>query len=234
MANNLNSFIGTLNPNEVTVVAGTPGSGKTSLALSVALQFALRGKKVAIFSIEMLDKHMIKMLVCQYAEVSLKKFLTGEANKDEWERVKSAAKALSNSNIVVDDSCKITPAEINLKCRRLEEKNGKIDLIIVDYLQLLFDNDRKNPPKKELYVLLFDELKQVATELNAAVLVTLQAAIRLEWREYYERYISEEIQPLWLLCREIYSSQARLEAVQGENAGKIIPLTFNRESLQLR
>lgn len=233
MERNLNSFISTLQPQEVTVVAGVPGSGKTSLELSVAVQCAMREKKkVAIFSIEMLSVYIIQRLLCQYAEVNLKKMVNGEFSKDEWDKFTSASSVLQQSKISIDDSYRISPKDIFLKCQALEKTMGKLDLIIIDYLQLLSDNDKTYSSFRERHRLLYDGLKQIAVELNVAVLVATQRNRRLEGREYSEWFFSEEIQPLWLIEANSDLSKVRLEAVHGENIGKVIPLTFDSESLR--
>ena len=242
MEKNLNSFISTLKPQEVTLVAGVPGSGKTSLELSVAVQCAMREKKkVVIFSIEMLSKHIIQWLLCQYAEVNFKKMVNGEFSKDDWEKITAASAALLQNNIFIDDSSRITPADIFLKCQDLEKTLGKIDLIIIDYFQLIFYDVKKYTSRKEENLALFKELKQVAAELNVPILLASQINPRLGVRESCERWLPEEIQPLWILYGnnpvgenppDYDSSKARLEAVRGKNVGKVIPLTFDSKILQ--
>ncbi len=130
----LDRSINGLNKSDLTLVAARPGMGKTAFALNLALNAAKKSKKtVAFFSLEMSREQLAKRLMSIESFVDGKKLLTGKLTNDEWNKLGMAAVALSQIDIRVDDNPTITVAEMNAKCRRLDN----LGLIIVDYLQLM-------------------------------------------------------------------------------------------------
>lgn len=221
----LNTFIGTLKPKEVTLVAGVPGSGKTLLALSVAMQCGIREKKnVVIFSIEMLRENIVKGLLSMLAGVSMEKMFLDNLSRQEREKLLIASEALHKSKIFIDDESRTTPISILKKCREFEQTTGKIDLIMIDYLELMLRGDWNTYSRKEEILLIIDDLKKVAAELNVAILALKQCNRRIGERVSCERWLPKDIQPLWLLLGQSDLSDKRLEAERGRNAHTLIPL----------
>ncbi|MBO7297988.1 MAG: replicative DNA helicase, partial [Clostridia bacterium] len=127
-----------LQPGALIVLAARPGMGKTSLAMNLVENASLRaGKTCAVFSLEMPRNEIVQRLICAYANVSMSRALSGELSAKEWKKLMVAGDKLKQSNIFIDDSSRVTPAEILSKCRRLKTTAGGVDLIMIDYIQLM-------------------------------------------------------------------------------------------------
>lgn len=110
-----------LQPSDLIVLAARPGMGKTSLAMNLVEHAALRKNKVcAVFSLEMPRIQIVQRLLCSYANVSMAKGLSGQLSASEWKKLMLASDKLKKSQIYIDDSSRVTPAEILSKCRRLK------------------------------------------------------------------------------------------------------------------
>ena len=130
----LDRKINGLNKSDLILIAARPGMGKTSLALNVALNAAKKsGKTIACFSLEMSREQLGMRLMSNESFVDNQKLVTGRLSEDEWAKIGLASSALSQTDIRVDDNPTITVAEINAKCRRLEN----LGLVVIDYLQLM-------------------------------------------------------------------------------------------------
>jgi replicative DNA helicase len=126
-----------LQKSDLIIIAARPGVGKTSLALNIILNAALRNKsKCAIFSLEMSKRQLTTRALCSVARVSLTKAVKGELSATEWSRLWAANKKLSAANIYIDDNSTVTHNEILRKCQRLQREQG-LDLVMVDYLGLM-------------------------------------------------------------------------------------------------
>ncbi|MBQ5929582.1 MAG: replicative DNA helicase, partial [Clostridia bacterium] len=131
-----------LQPGALIVLAARPGMGKTSLAMNLVENASLRANKTcAVFSLEMPRHEIVQRLICSYANVSMKNALSGELSAKEWKKLMLAGDQLKKSNIYIDDSSRVTPAEILSKCRRLKTTAGGVDLIMIDYIQLMSSGD---------------------------------------------------------------------------------------------
>ena len=123
-----------LNKSELILIAARPGMGKTSIALNIALNVGMTLKKtVAIFSLEMSREQLVMRLLSTESFVENQKLTTGHLEDDDWSKLSIASSALSQTDIRVDDNPAITVAEINAKCRRLDN----LGLVLIDYLQLM-------------------------------------------------------------------------------------------------
>ncbi|MBO5737700.1 MAG: replicative DNA helicase, partial [Clostridia bacterium] len=124
------------------VIAARPGMGKTSLAMNLVENASLRaGKTCAVFSLEMPRSEIVERLICAYANVSMQKAQDGNLGAKEWKKLMLAGDQLKKSKIHIDDSPRITPAEILSKCRRLKTSADGLDLIMIDYIQLMSGGD---------------------------------------------------------------------------------------------
>ena len=122
-----------LQPAALIVLAARPGMGKTSLAMNLVENASLRaGKTCAVFSLEMPRREIVQRLICSYANVSMGKALSGQLTAKEWKKLMLAGDKLKKSNIYIDDSSRVTPAEILSKCRRLKTTAGGVELIMID------------------------------------------------------------------------------------------------------
>jgi len=134
----LDQMMNGLQKTDLLVLAARPGMGKTSFAMNLVENAGINhGKTCAVFSLEMPRSQIVQRLLCSYAQVHMGKALKGQLNQDEWKKIILASDRLRKSNIFVDDSSSVTPAEILSKCRRLKATTGALDLVMIDYIQLM-------------------------------------------------------------------------------------------------
>ena len=130
----VDSKIHGLNKSDLILVAARPGMGKTSLALNFALNVGKACQKtVAMFSLEMSKEQLATRLLSAEAFVSNQKLITGNLSETDWVRIAQSANALNQTDIRIDDNPLLTVADMNAKCRRMEN----LGLVIIDYLQLM-------------------------------------------------------------------------------------------------
>jgi replicative DNA helicase len=171
-----------LHPADLTIVAARPGLGKTSFCLNIAQNVAIRKQQsVGIFSLEMSKEGLVKRLLCSEAEVDSHKLNTGFLNKEDWSKLGRAAGALSQAKIFIDDSAAISIAEVHSKARRLALEKG-VDLIIVDYLQLMTGSAQRYENRTQEISQISRGLKALAKELNIPVLAISQLSRAVESR----------------------------------------------------
>jgi replicative DNA helicase len=177
----LDKLLGGLQKSDLLIVAGRPGSGKTGFLLSVAKNAAQKhGKHVALFSLEMSNEQLVQRLIAQETAIDTQRLRTGKLQEDEWPIFVKAFDTLSETNIWLDDTPAITPLQLRTKCRRLHmEKN--LDLIIVDYLQLMGSDTRTENRVQEVSFI-SRSLKVLARELNVPVLAAAQLSRAVEQR----------------------------------------------------
>ena len=160
------------------VLAARPGMGKTSLAMNLVENASLRaGKTCAVFSLEMPRHEIVQRLICSYANVSMKNALSGELSAKEWKKLMLAGDQLKKSNIYIDDSSRVTPAEILSKCRRLKTTAGGVDLIMIDYIQLMSSGDSSmagSENRQQEVASITRDLKIMAKELGVPVIALSQ------------------------------------------------------------
>ena len=160
------------------VLAARPGMGKTSLAMNLVENASLRaGKTCAVFSLEMPRNEIVQRLICSYANVSMSSALSGELSAKEWKKLMLAGDKLKKSNIYIDDSSRVTPAEILSKCRRLKTTAGGVDLIMIDYIQLMSSGDSKMAGaenRQQEIASITRDLKIMAKELGVPVIALSQ------------------------------------------------------------
>ena len=163
------------------VLAARPGMGKTSLAMNIVEHAALRKDKVcAVFSLEMPRMQIIQRLICAYANVSMAKALRKgkeELSKGEWQKLMLAADKIKKSKIFIDDSSRVTPAEILSKCRRLKAQAGGLDLVMIDYIQLMSGGSSTvagSENRQQEIASITRDLKIMAKELDVPVLALSQ------------------------------------------------------------
>jgi replicative DNA helicase len=127
-----------LQESELIVIAARPSMGKTALAINIAQNSAIRdGKVVAVFSLEMSKESLLRRLLASEAQVNSRKIQTGFLPKEDKGKLLSALERLMESKMFIDDTPGITLPEMRAKARRLKQQEGKLDLIVVDYLQLM-------------------------------------------------------------------------------------------------
>jgi len=177
----LDKLLGGLQRSDVIVMAGRPGMGKTSLALSVALQAARRHqKRVAIFSLEMSDEQLVQRLVSAETGIDSQRLRLGDIKEDEWPTFIQATNLLSNTSVFIDDTPAISALELRTKARRLHAEHG-LDLLIVDYLQLATASQKFESRVQEVQAI-SQGLKNLARELKVPVVALSQLNRSIETR----------------------------------------------------
>lgn len=163
-----------LNPSELVLLAARPGMGKTSFALNVLLHAGkYSGKTVVFFSLEMSREQLASRLIASEAFVDGKRLVTGKLTDDDWDKVSLAAASLNKTNILIDDNPTLSVADMNAKCRRVDN----LGLVIIDYLQLMQAAGGKNNYSENRQQVVSDisrALKIMSKELNVPVLCLSQ------------------------------------------------------------
>ncbi len=180
----LDMKLGGLQNSDLVILAARPSMGKTSLALDIVRNIAMNAKKsVAFFSLEMSKDQLVDRLLSAEAEVDLYKMRTGRLSDmgpdNDFERIGHALGRLSEAPIYIDDSGSLNAMELRTKSRRLQSEHG-IDLIVVDYLQLMQGRSIENRVQEVSEI--SRSLKMLAKELNVPVLALSQLSRAVEQR----------------------------------------------------
>ena len=177
----LDKLLGGLQRSDMVVMAGRPGMGKTSLGLSIALQSARQWqKRVAVFSLEMSDEQLVQRLVSAETGIDSQRLRLGNIKADEWPTFYQAIRLLSETSIFIDDTPAISALELRSKARRLHAEHG-LDMIIVDYLQLMSGGTRNENRQQEISFI-SRSIKGLARELNIPILALSQLSRQVESR----------------------------------------------------
>jgi replicative DNA helicase len=177
----LDKLLGGFQRSDLVIIAGRPGMGKTSLALSIALQAARRwNKRIGIFSMEMSNEQVVQRLVSAETGIDSQRLRLGAIHDDEWPTFFQATSLLSTTQIFIDDTPAISALEMRTKARRLYAEHG-LDMIIVDYLQLMRGDLRSENRVQEISFI-SRSLKALARELNIPVVALSQLSRAVEAR----------------------------------------------------
>jgi replicative DNA helicase len=170
-------------PADLIIIAGRPSMGKTALALNIANNAALyNGLSVAIFSLEMSKEKLATRLLCSESEINSNKIRTGNLSSEEFPKMIRAAGRLTETKIYMDDKAAITATEIRSKCRRLKAQGG-LDMVIIDYLQLMGnDYSSRDSVREQEVAKITRALKALAKEVNVPVIALSQLNRNLESR----------------------------------------------------
>jgi replicative DNA helicase len=171
-----------LQRSDLIVVAGRPSMGKTAFALNMAEHAAVEGGyKVAIFSLEMSKEQLVQRLLCSRAEVDASKLRGGFLGESDWPKLTRAAGILSEAPIFIDDSPALNSLEVRAKARRLVREHG-LDLIVVDYMQLMRGVGRVESREREISEI-SRAMKALAKELSVPVMALSQLNRGVEARQ---------------------------------------------------
>lgn len=177
----LDKMLTGLQPSDLLIIAGRPGQGKTGFLLSIAKNAGLTHKKhVAIFSLEMSNEQVVQRLIAQETGIDSQRLRTGKLQESEWPLFTHSIEVFGDTHIYLDDTPAITPLQLRTKCRRLHLEFG-LDLIIIDYLQLMGGDTRTDNRVQEVSYI-SRNLKVLARELNVPVLAAAQLSRAVEQR----------------------------------------------------
>ena len=167
---------------DLIIIAGRTSMGKTAFAINIAEQAAIEDKlTVAVFSMEMPGEQLAMRMMSSLGRVNQQKVRTGKLDDDDWPRLNSAVALLKDAKLFIDDTPALTPAELRARCRRLAREHGGLDLIIIDYLQLMHIPGTTENRATELSTI-SRSLKAMAKELNAPVVALSQLNRSLDQR----------------------------------------------------
>lgn len=159
---------------DLIIVAGRPSMGKTALCLTLAQNAALYSKAVvAVFSLEMSKEQLVTRMLASEGHINAHRFRTGHLMTNEWERLANAIGTLSDARLFIDDTPAVSVLEMRAKCRRLAAEQKQLDLVVVDYLQLMGGSRRTESRQQEVSQI-SRELKALAKELDVPVVALSQ------------------------------------------------------------
>ena len=160
-------------PSELIILAARPAMGKTAFALNLAAHAAIQnGKRVGMFSLEMAHQQLFMRLLCSEAKIDAHRLRTGRIGKEQWQSILRAYGPLSEAPMFIDDTPGVTIMEMRAKSRRLLREHG-LDLLIVDYMQLMRGTGRYDSRQQEISDI-SRSLKELAKELNVPVVALSQ------------------------------------------------------------
>ena len=176
-----------LQPEELIILAARPSMGKSAFAMNIALNVAKHNKdqkaSVAVFSLEMSNEQLVGRMMASESRVENRKIKTGELTPKEWQFVDSAVESLGRLNVFFDDSSAISVQDIRSKCRKLRQE-GKLDFVVIDYLQLIKGDDSKGGVNRQEEVAKISrQLKTMARELKIPVMALSQLSRGVEKRD---------------------------------------------------
>jgi len=186
----LDKLLGGLQRSDMIIIAARPGVGKTSMLLSIALSAARKYKqKVGIFSLEMSNEQLVQRLVSSETGIDSQRLRMGELEENEWPKFVEAAGRLSDTMIFIDDTPGISALQLRTKARRLHAEYG-LDLIMVDYLQLMSGDFRSENRVQEISYI-SRSLKGLARELNVPLVAASQLSRAVEQRHDKKPILSD-------------------------------------------
>lgn len=191
-----------LQRSDLILLAARPSVGKTSLAMNIITNAALLGKnKVAVFSLEMPKEQIVQRALCSISGVSMEKALKGKLSEnghDDWKAIWEGNKKLAEAKIFIDDSSMNTPVDILSKCRRLKREQGGLDLVMIDYLQLMGNGSSRNnstsvksESRQQQVSEMTRNLKIAARELQVPIILLSQLSRDIEKREGHRPVLSD-------------------------------------------
>ena len=176
----LNSLLGGFQKSDLVLLAARPSMGKTALAVNLAVNAAKAGKKVAMFSLEMSKTQIGQRILASFAQMNLSSIFKGELEGQDLVNLITASIELSKYSLHIDDTAAISLIELKAKLRRLKMEEG-LDLVVVDYLQLMTTGERVENRVLEISQI-SRGLKAIAKELDVPVLALSQLSRALEQR----------------------------------------------------
>lgn len=182
---NLDDLSAGLQPQELIILAARPSMGKSAFAMNVAMNVAKRNKEgqahVAIFSLEMSNEQLVSRMLSSEGNIKNTRIKAGNLTSKEWQHFETTIQALKTMNIHFDDSGSVTVQDIRAKCRKLSQE-GKLDFVVIDYLQLIKSSNRSGNRQEEV-ANISESLKQMARELQIPIMALSQLSREVEKRD---------------------------------------------------
>lgn len=170
--------------NELIIIAARPAMGKTALALNIATNMAIHSKKsVALFNMEMGAEQLATRMLSSVGQIEGYKLRNGHLEHQDWKRINEAISKLADTNIFIDDTPGMTIGEIRAKCRRLESSEKGLDIVIIDYLQLISGSARYAGNRQQEIAEISRSLKTLAMELEIPIIALAQLSRSVDGRD---------------------------------------------------
>ncbi len=243
-----------LHSSEMIVIAARPSMGKTAFAMNIVEHVAVNEKRpVAVFSLEMSSQQLVQRMLCSRARVNLKKARDGFLAEADFDRLTGAAAKLAEAEIYIDDTPGLTILELRAKARRLSAQH-KIEMIVIDYLQLLRSTSRRGQENRQIEISEISAgIKGLAKELKIPIIVAAQLNRNPENRTGDSKgrprlsdlresgSIEQDADLVGLLVRQEYYADTEEERDENEGKAELIiakqrngptgdvPLTFRKE-----
>ena len=187
----LDNMISGLQKSDLILVAARPSMGKTAFTLNIGGYVSLRGSTVAFFSLEMNKEQLVQRLMCSEGQIDSQELSTGRVDDEEWYRVAEAGNLIAKASLFIDDTPSISVMEVRSKARRLKSEKG-LDLIIIDYLQLMQGRRASNGDNRQQEISeISRSLKSLARELDVPVLALSQLSRSVESRQVKRPMLSD-------------------------------------------
>jgi len=172
----LDKLLSGLQKGDLVLLAARPACGKTTMALNIAANAALRhGKRVAVFSLEMPKEQLVQRMLCTEARVNQGLVRKGMASRGDFDRLSAALTPFVPAELYIDDTAMLTVSEMRSKCRKLATEKHGLDLIVLDYIQLLSSPGGRRTESRQVEVAEFSRaLKSLAKELDVPILALSQ------------------------------------------------------------
>jgi replicative DNA helicase len=181
-----------LQSSDLVIIAARPSMGKTSFALTLAQNAAIHAQAVVgIFSLEMSKESLVMRMLSSEGHVDAHRFRSGFLSREEWARLAGALGTLAETKIFIDDTPGITVLEMRAKARRLAAEQKRLDLIIIDYLQLMSGSSRRSESRQQEVSQISRELKGLAKELNVPLIALSQLSRAPETRTDHKPQLSD-------------------------------------------
>lgn len=169
---------------ELIIIAARPAMGKTAFALNIATNIAINAKKtVALFTLEMGAEQLASRMLASVGQIEGGKLATGKLEHNDWKRVNEAISRLADTKIFIDDTPGVTISEIRAKCRRLASSEDGLDIVIIDYLQLIQGSSKYAGQRQQEIAEISRALKTMAMELDIPVIALAQLSRSVESRD---------------------------------------------------
>lgn len=178
----LDALLGGFQKSDLIIFAGRPGMGKTSFMLSTAMNAARLNKRIAIFSMEMGTEQIIQRIFAMETRINSQKLRLAKLDPKEYVTFVKVAGQLNNYNMFIDDTPALTPSQMRTKARRLQHEHG-IDLIIVDYIQLMSAGQNYGNNRVQEVSYISRSMKELARELNVPIISAAQLSRAVEQRQ---------------------------------------------------
>jgi replicative DNA helicase len=174
-----------LQPGALIILAARPSVGKTAFALNIAAHAAVKqAKRVAVFSLEMPSDQLALRMLASEAKLDWRRLSQGMMSKLDWEKVGNHADKIGRAQLWLDDNFVLSPVELRSKCRKIKRENGGLDLVVIDYLQLMHaPSDRGIQSREQEIATISRSLKALAKELQVPVLALSQLNRGVEKRK---------------------------------------------------